>query len=92
VTWRAAGVLVGVALAAGVAFYGVSGLARVTELRREIHDLERDLATLGDRADALTVDIDRLQNDPAYIERLGRERQGLVREGETVLQFPSPGR
>jgi cell division protein FtsB len=34
--------------------------------------------------------VDRLRNDPLYIEKLAREEMGMVREGETVLKFPSP--
>ena len=30
-----------------------------------------------------------LRNDPAYVEKLAREELGMVREGETVLKFPS---
>ena len=37
----------------------------------------------------LTATIDKLRNDPAYIEKLAREDLGYVREGETVLKFPA---
>ena len=37
----------------------------------------------------LTANIDKLRNDPAYIEKLAREELGYVREGETVLKFPA---
>jgi cell division protein FtsB len=40
----------------------------------------------------LTRTVDRLRHDPLYIEKLAREEMGMVREGETVLKFPSQNR
>jgi cell division protein FtsB len=36
--------------------------------------------------------VERLRNDPAYVEKLAREELGYVRPDETVLKFPTPGR
>jgi cell division protein FtsB len=85
----AAIVIVVVALSA----YGTRAVFRVSELRREMDAMERDLVTLRARTEELTRTVDRLRNDPAYIEKLAREDLGYVREGETVLKFPkSSGR
>ncbi len=77
------------AVLALLAVWGVSGYLRVRALQREIEAVERDLAALRLRAAALTETINRLRDDPAYVEKLAREEHGLVREGETVLKFPS---
>ena len=69
--------------------WGVSGALRIRVVQHEIEATEHDIATLRARAALLTQTIDRLRNDPAYIEKLAREEHGLVREGETVLKFPS---
>ncbi|MGH7323436.1 MAG: septum formation initiator family protein [Candidatus Rokuibacteriota bacterium] len=69
--------------------WGVGGVLRVREIDREIAAAERAIAALRTRAEQLTATIDRLRNDPAYIEKLAREEHGLVREGETVLKFPA---
>ncbi len=69
--------------------WGVGGVLRVREIDREIAAVERAIAALRTRAEQLTATIDRLRNDPAYIEKLAREEHGLVREGETVLKFPA---
>jgi cell division protein FtsB len=61
---------------------------RIRALEREIAAAERDIAALRSQAKRLTEAIDRLRNDPAYIEKLGREEHGLVRQGETILKFP----
>jgi cell division protein FtsB len=85
----AAIVIVVVALSA----YGTRAVFRVSEMRREMDAMERDLVTLRARTEELTQTVDRLRNDPAYIEKLAREDLGYVREGETVLKFPkSSGR
>jgi cell division protein FtsB len=85
---RLAGVGV-IALAAAVlGAWGVNDLVRIRALERELGATERDIAALRAQAERLAEAIDRLRNDPTYIEKLGREEHGLVREGETVLKFP----
>ena len=71
--------------------YGVGAVIRVADMRREMDGMERDLATLRERTDQLTRTVDRLRNDPAYIEKIAREELGYVRPGETVLKFPKGG-
>jgi len=80
----------GVAVLFGILLgvYGMSGLLRIQQMHREIEVAERDIAALRAQTEKLTRAIDRLRNDPAYIEKLGREEHGLVREGETILKFP----
>jgi cell division protein FtsB len=71
--------------------YGTRAVLRVSEMGREMDAMERDLVTLRARTEDLTRTVDRLRNDPAYIEKLAREDLGYVREGETVLKFPKSG-
>ena len=88
-------VLGGLALAAltvGLAVYGGNQVLRVTHLQREVTTIERDIVTLRARSEELSRTVDRLRNDPAYIEKLAREELGYVRPDETVLKFPSAGR
>lgn len=66
----------------------ISGMLGVRAIHREIAAAERGIATLRTQAQSLVQMIDRLRNDPAYIEKLAREEHGLVREGESVLKFP----
>ena len=79
-------------LAAGVAGYAGNQILRVTQMRREIATMERDITTLRGRAADLSRTVERLRNDPAYIEKLAREDFGMVRPDETVLKFPSAAR
>jgi len=81
-----------VLLAAGVAAYAGNQVLRVTQMRREISSMEREITTLRGRTEELTRTVDRLRNDPAYVEKLAREEFGMVRPDETVLKFPSATR
>ena len=40
---------------------------------------------------ALQKDIERIQNDPDYLEKVARDKYGLLRENEMVFEFP-PGK
>jgi cell division protein FtsB len=68
--------------------WGVNGALRARTLQQEIDATEREIGALKAQASRLAETIDRLRNDPAYIEKLAREEHGLVREDETVLKFP----
>jgi len=76
-------------VAGGLAVYVGGGVIRVRAMQQEIRNLERELSTLRTQTEKLTVTIDKLRHDPAYIEKLAREDLGYVREGETVLKFPA---
>ena len=84
---RTFGVAAIVIVVLALSAYGTRAVLRVSEMRREMEAMERDLVTLRTRTDELTRTVDRLRNDPAYIEKLAREDLGYVREGETVLKF-----
>jgi cell division protein FtsB len=78
-----------VVLAIGLAVFGVKESVRAWQMRRDMLTVERDLTTLRSQQEQLSRTVDRLHNDPLYIEKLAREEMGMVREGETVLKFPS---
>jgi cell division protein FtsB len=89
---RLAGGVVVVLIALGLAVYGSSSLMRVLQMRAEMEAMEKDVAALRRQTEQLTATVERLRSDPAFLEKLAREDLGLVREGDTVLKFPSPGR
>jgi cell division protein FtsB len=78
-----------VVLAVGLAVFGVKESVRAWQLRRTMHAVEREVQALRTKQADLLRTVDRLRNDPLYIEKLAREEMGMVREGETVLKFPS---
>ena len=73
----------------GLGVYGWQGAARLRQMHEQLATLERDNTTLRRQAERLTQTIDRLRNDPAYLEQIAREEQGMVRPGETILKFPA---
>jgi cell division protein FtsB len=79
-------------LTLGLAVYGGNQVLRVSQLKHQLEVMERDIVGLRARAEELTRTVDRLRNDPAYMEKLAREEFGYVRPDETVLKFPSAGR
>ena len=79
-------------LAAGLAVYGGHQMLRVRAMRGEIAAMERDLVSLRARTTELSRTVERLRNDPAYVEKIAREELGYVRPDETILKFPTPGR
>jgi len=67
--------------------FGEMGLLRYLAMRDYADRLEGDLSALRKETVALQKDIARVQDDPAKIEQLARERLGYVRKGETVYQL-----
>lgn len=46
-----------------------------------------EVARLQAAIDSLTARVDLLENDPEALERIARERYGLIRDGETLYRF-----
>jgi len=74
---------------AGIALYfvlfgGEYTVFDVREARADIAAAQEELAELRIETDSLRAWADSLQNDPVVIERIARERFGLIRDGEYV--------
>ena len=54
---------------------------------RQIGDLQKEIVQSHKTIDSLTVEIDRLKNDTAHIERIAREKYGMARENEKMYKF-----
>lgn len=79
-------VVLGLLLTAGLKSY--RDLARAHD--REA-DLERQIEETQLRIDQLRGHIERLEVDPATLERLAREELGMVRPGDVVIVLPAVG-
>ena len=86
---RVLGGVLSLLLFTGLGVYGWRGVVRLREVREQLDTLQRDNVALRQQAARLTQAIERLHNDPAYLEKIAREEQGMVRQGETILKFPS---
>ena len=53
------------------------------EERAQLDDLEQ-------RIDSFAAWADSVRDDPATLERIARERFGMIREGETLYRFADP--
>jgi len=67
--------------------YSVFTLLR---LRQDRGDAEEELARVRREVDSLRVEARKLDGDPATIERVARERFGMIRDGETLYRFAGP--
>jgi cell division protein FtsB len=54
--------------------------ARLTRLQEKTQDLERENSRLR-------TEIDQLQNDPVYLEKIAREDYNLLKKNERVFEF-----
>jgi cell division protein FtsB len=72
-----------------VVFGGVYSVFDMHAMRGEREDLVDRLDSLIVRTDSLTQRGDSLETDRLSIERVGREKHGLIRDGEVVVRFHS---
>lgn len=73
-----------------ISLFGDQGLIAYYRLKAEARQLRGDVAALSERQGELAREIRALRDDDGYIEALARQRLGLVRHGEIVVQMPLP--
>ena len=78
------GVLLALFVVAAV--YGDRGLIDLLRLRGEQRELEHAAFQLQQNNEQLRQRIRRLQADDRYLEKLARERLGLVKRGEIIYR------
>jgi len=86
--------IVRIALAAvlGVALYyalfgGEYSVFELRRLSRRVIEEQARLDSLRAEVDSLEARVDSLENDSATIERIARERYGMIRPGERLYRF-----
>ncbi len=67
----------------------VPGWWRWEQLKNKATDLEEEITQLELENQRLLTELDRLENDPIYLERVARRKLGLAREGEVVYKGSS---
>ncbi len=68
-------------------FLGDMGVIKLVKMRTVHQQLQEEMASLRQGSEQLTREVDALKSDPHAIERLAREKLGLVKEGELVYEF-----
>ena len=71
-------------------FGGEYSIFEVRRARIDVAEARLELAELRQRIDSLRARTDSLENDRATLERIARERFGMILEGETLYRFASP--
>ena len=71
-------------------FGGEYSLLELRKARSEIKSQEQELQLLRDEVERLQARADSLENDSATIERIARERYGMIREGEVLYRMAEP--
>ncbi len=70
-----------------VVFAPGRGLLSHYKLKKEVRILVHDNETLQQRNAELAEEIKRLKNDEAYLERLAREKYGMLKKNEEVYEL-----
>ncbi len=65
------------------------GLISYRRASHRVEDLQKRIRTLERQNAELEEEIDRLEHDDAYLEKLAREKYGMLKENEEVFIFPS---
>jgi cell division protein FtsB len=68
------------------------GLADLRWLRKEKSELLRQNAGVATENEAVSIEIDRLKNDPDYIEQIARRELGMIGRDEMIVKPEGGGR
>ncbi|MCI0436687.1 MAG: septum formation initiator family protein [Gemmatimonadetes bacterium] len=83
--------MLGAALLAGAAWFalfgGEYGVFEARRVRQELALEQERVRAAQTEIDRLRARVDSLENDSATIERIARERWGLIRPGERLYRF-----
>ena len=61
--------------------------SRVQDIRERDRENQQRITNLLKENDQLTEEQRRLEDDPEYLEKVAREKMGLIREGEVVYKL-----
>jgi cell division protein FtsB len=70
-----------------VVLFGDNGLFELNRLQYTRHNLLKDNAQTTQKNLQMYRSVDRLQNDPYYIESIARRELGMVRTDELIFKF-----
>jgi cell division protein FtsB len=62
------------------------GIVKWYQLRQERRHIQTEIARLILEEEDLTIELDRLENDDEYINKIARERFHMVKPGEKVFR------
>ena len=71
-------------------FSGEYSWFALREVRTELEQVEGELTRKRQQIDSLLALSDSVESDPNMLERIARERFGMIRPGETLYRFAEP--
>ena len=88
--WILAGIIV-LLLVVWVLFAPGGGYLHYRNSKKELAAIQQKNAELEQNNAALRQEIERLKTDEAYLEKVAREKHGLLKKDERVYEFNRPG-
>ena len=79
-------IFTGVIVSLAILLFNDFGLLQLIKLQRQHQKLEHSLNELLSQQDKLKAEIDQLQNNNEYIEKIAREKFMMVLPGEKVYR------
>jgi cell division protein FtsB len=73
-----------------VSIFGEKGLTDLNQLKGELHQIKEHITRLEQENLALYRYIDRLRNDPDFIENVARQELGMIGKDELIINFRNP--
>ena len=70
-----------------IIFFPGSGLLAIWRKHSELTSLQLQNALIEEENTRLQKDIDKLQNDPNYLEEVARREHNLLKKNERVFEF-----
>ncbi|MBU0485155.1 MAG: septum formation initiator family protein [Proteobacteria bacterium] len=68
-------------------FFSPMGLLKYYQIRKELNEVQAANQELSESNEKLRAEIDKLKNDPAFLEELARKEYGLIKKNEIIFQF-----
>ena len=68
-------------------FFGKNGFLNLYRMEKQRERLLKRIYEIQMENRRIALEIERLKNDPRYIEKVARKELGLVKENEIIYQF-----
>ncbi len=88
--WTVAAVLLAAAAWGYLIFGEEGGWVELQDHGARLAELEAEVARLEAQNDSMRQVLHRLENDPAFLEKLAREQFGMSRPGERLYRIRGP--
>ncbi len=74
-------------IATFVFFYFLPSYTKMQDLKQRNWEYRQEIKALQEKNAALLRERELLETDPEYVEKIAREKMGLIKEGEVVYKI-----